>query len=159
LKNGELPDLSAVHFPRFTIRMDHGGRETEEIAFTDLSVVQAGVTAGLIVLYCVSKDRRFHIAFGLDVANERLTVQPDRGTQIVDDGSPETIDHAIMRTRFFRAMLLNGRTEVYDADTGRRLGRTDAFLASNIDLSASIDNLDRVISEMREERARRAHSA
>ena len=52
-------------------------------------------------------------------------------------------------------MLLNGRTEVYNADSGERLGRTNAFVGTNIDLGASIENIDTALEELKAERALR----
>ena len=63
-----------------------------------------------------------------------------------------------MRVRFYRGMILNGRTEVYNVETGERLGRTDAFVAMNIDLGTTIENLDAMLAELRAERERRATS-
>src|SRR5262245_54993821 len=134
LKAGEGPTLDMLPvFPNLTIRLDPSAVVADRIAFENLRVAQLAISDGVAVLYCVSPDERLHLAVGLDFANERLVFQPTGGTKIVDDGSVSTIDHSIVRLRFFREMLLNGRTEVYNADSGERLGRTDAFVATNID--------------------------
>jgi hypothetical protein len=156
LKAGEAPTLDMLRvFPNLTIRLDPSAVVAERIAFANLRVAQIAISDGVAVLYCISPDERLHLAVGLDFANERLVFQPAGGTQIVDDGSVSTIDHAIVRLRFFREMLLNGRTEICDADSGERLGRTDAFVATNIDLGASIENIDAALEELEAERTRR----
>jgi hypothetical protein len=79
-----------------------------------------------------------------------------REIRIMDDGSIDAVDHGLMRLRFFRGLVLNGRTEVVRADTGERLGRTDVYVGMNIDLNGTIENLDVAIASLTEIRTTRA---
>jgi hypothetical protein len=151
MKAGEAAIINkAPNFPRLTIRLD--GKEAKEIAFVGVAVTAIGITKGAVILYCVSSDKRLKLALGLDFANERLVFDPEGGISVTDDGSVEAVDHEITAMEYFRGMILNGRTEVISAETGERLGRTDAFVGVNIDLTGTIDNLDRTIAKLKEER-------
>ena len=157
LKAGESPTIDAPpKFPTLTIRLD--GRD-QRATLDALSVQGFAVTPGVLVLFCVSGDGRVRLGLGFDFANERLAFDPERGMLIADDRSVESVDHAIMRLRFFGGMVLNGRTEVFDASTGVRLGRTDAYIGMNIDLGATIETLDHGIAELETVRKQRSDSA
>ena len=86
-------------------------------------------------------------------ASERLAFQPDGGMRLVDDGSVACVDHAITRIKFIRGMVMNGRTEVLNAETGKLLGRTDPCVPVNIDPAATMDNLDGILETLTQERA------
>ena len=115
-----------------------------------------GISEGAIVLFCASQDGRLKLALGLDFVNERLVFDPEREIRIKDDGSVDAVDHGLMRLRFFRGLVLNGRTEVVKADTGERLGRTDAYVGMNIDVNGTIENLDAAITSLTQIRTTRA---
>lgn len=157
LKSGELPEspLQALNMPDLTIRIDYAAREEHEIAFVKMRARKLAAGSGVLVLYCESPDARSRLTLALDFANERLLFDPERQVEIVEDGSAETITHAITRLQFIRGMVFNGRTEVINADTGERLGRTDPCVPVNIDSSATIKNLDDGIAELESERDRR----
>jgi hypothetical protein len=108
------------------------------------------------VLCCVSPDRRLELGLVLDFEHERLGFDPERDIRIEDDGSVEAVDHAIMRLRFLRGMVSNGRTEVRDAATGRRIGRTDPCIPMNIDPQGTFENIEAGIRRLETNRAARA---
>jgi hypothetical protein len=85
-----------------------------------------------------------------------LGFNPERDVRINDDGSVEATDHAMMRLRFLRGMISNGRTEVRDAATGRRIGRTDPCILMNIDPQKTLDNIEAQMTRLEAERAARA---
>lgn len=147
--------LRNVAVPLLTVRLDHRGREKDEIAFASLVLRRMIVGSGLILLECESQDRRFRAAVALDFANERFIFDPQNETTILDDGSPQAIEYAITRLRFIRGMVLNGRTEAVNANTGERLGITNPNIPVNIDVNRTIENLDSALTELRAERARR----
>jgi hypothetical protein len=124
--------------------------------FSNLQPFNLTITKGLGVLYCVSLDRRLQLALTLDFAHERLGFDAEHGIRIKADDSVEAIDHAIMRLRFLRGMISNGRTEVRDAATGRRIGRTDPCLPVNIDPQRTIDNIETQMKSLGTERAARS---
>ena len=57
-----------------------------------------------------------------------------------------------------RALLLNGQLEVWDAEGGALLGRTDPYVGTNIDLSATAHGLEKVAEELDAELQRRLGS-
>ena len=155
LKANEAPPLPQPPpaFPSLTIRLD--GRDGG-VEFANMITAALGISEGAIVLFCASQDGRLKLALGLDFVNERLVFDPEREIRIKDDGSVDAVDHGLMRLRFFRGLVLNGRTEVVRADTGERLGRTDAYVGMNIDLNGTIENLDAAIASLTEIRTTRA---
>lgn len=141
--------------PPISVRIDLRGSE-DECEFPNLQPFNITVKKGLAVLYCASPDRRLQLALVLDFEHERLGFDPERHVRIDDDGSVEAIDHAMMRLRFLRGMVSNGRTEVRDAATGRRIGRTDPCIPMNIDSQKTVENIEAQLARLETERANRA---
>jgi hypothetical protein len=71
---------------------------------------------------------------GLDVKNEYLLFDPADHVAVSVESTRGALkarrDHVLL----FRALVLNGQLEVITTGTDERLGRTDAFVASNIDM-------------------------
>lgn len=108
------------------------------------------------MLTCTSSDKRLRLVLILDFGNERLPFDPERQIVVIDDGSVETIDYAMTRTKFVEALVSNGRLEVLNATTRERLGRTDPCIPVNIDPGATMENLAASITRLNEERKRRS---
>ncbi len=151
---GTVEGVTAPKVPPISVRVDLRGSE-DEAEFANLQPFNLTIKKGLAVLSCVSPDRRLELALTLDFDHERLGFDPERDTRIKDDGSVEAVDHAMMRLRFLRGMISNGRTEVRDAATGRRIGRTDPCLPVNIDPRGTIENIESQMSRLETERAAR----
>lgn len=147
--------VSAPKVAPISVRVDLRGAE-DEAEFANLQPFNIVIKNGLAVLYCVSPDRRLQVALTLDFEHERLGFDPERDTHIKDDDSVEAIDHAMMRMRFLRGMISNGRTEVRDAATGRRIGRTDPCIPMNIDPLDTFENIEKRMTALEAERAKRA---
>ena len=152
---GTAEGVTAPKIPPISVRIDLHGID-DEAEFANLQPSRLSIKKGLAVLYCVSPDDRLEIALILDFDGERLVFDPEQHVQIKKDGSVEGIDHAMMRLRFLRGMISNGRTEVRDAATGRRIGRTDPCLPLNIDSSKTIENIDGQMKLLETERTLRA---
>jgi hypothetical protein len=152
---GSAEGVTAPKLPPISVRIDLRGSEAE-VEFSNLQPVNLTIKKGLAVLYCVSPDRRLQLGLILDFEHERLGFDPERDIRIEDDGSVEAIDHAIVRLRFLRGMISNGRTEVRDAATGRRIGRTDACIPVNIDPPKTVENIEAKMRHLEAERAARA---
>jgi hypothetical protein len=103
----------------------------------------------------VSADERLHLLVALYFSEERLGFDPETDVRIRDDGAAEVIDHEINRMCFLRGMLCNGRTEIYNGDTGERLARTDPCVPMNIDIARSLDAIEEITTELRAEREKR----
>lgn len=152
---GSGEGVTAPKIAAISVRVDLRGSE-DEAEFANLQPFNLTVKKGLAVLYCASLDRRLQLALVLDFEQERLGFDPERDVRIDDDGSVEAVDHAILRLRFLRGMISNGRTEVRDAATGRRIGRTDPCIPMNIDPQKTVDNIETQIAKLETERATRA---
>ena len=152
---GSGDGVTAPNIPPISVRIDLHGAE-DEAEFANLQPVTLTIMKGLAVLCCVSSDRRLEIALSLDFDHERLGFDPESDVRIKEDGSVEAVDHGMMRLRFFRGMISNGRTEVRDAATGRRIGRTDPCLPVNIDSQRTIENVETQINRLEAERSARA---
>ena len=138
--------LAAV--PSLTIRL--AGDEVVEL--TNLGARPVDCAEGVVTLVCEADDGRWRVPLGLDFANERLIFQPQAG-RVIDDGSPDAVEHRIKAVRFLRGLVLNGRVEVL-AD-GELLGRTDAAVFANIDLPETVAHLDAITASLLAERDRR----
>lgn len=151
---GTAEGATPPEIPPISVRVDLHGSPIEA-EFSNLQPLDLGVGKGRAVLNCQSPDGRLRIGLLLDFEGERLGFDPECDVHISDDGSPEAVDHAIARLRFLRGMISNGRTEVRDAATGRRLGRTDPCIPTNIDPGRSIENIAKRILQLETERVSR----
>jgi hypothetical protein len=152
LKSGEaLAATECPAFPPLNIRID----ESDDTTLSNLVVTKIGSAPGTLILFCASSDARLRLTLALDFANERLIFDPERDVRVGDDGSARAVEYALVLLRFFRCMVLNGRTEVLRADTGERLGRTDAYIGLNIELKAVVEDVDRSIARLTADHASR----
>ncbi len=139
--------------PRVSIRLrDHG----PFAAFEGLPSRVLEVREGGLLLECASEGGIVKAGLYLDFADEHLHFDPVDGVAICDDGSSTAARRAAERIRFTKGLFLNGVLEVWDGDRGVLLGRTDPYIPENIDLGATVDNLDRIAGELEAEADRRA---
>ena len=156
IHSGEIADFNPPDIPDLTVRIDMQGT-SEEPEFVALRpTVLEFPTKGVAVLTCNSSDKRLRLVLILDFGNERLPFDPEQQIVVIDDGSVETIDYAITRTKFIEALVSNGRLEVLNATTRERLGRTDPCIPVNIVPGATMENLAASITRLNEERKRRS---
>lgn len=146
---GQLPEL-----PQFHIRVrDHAPIP----AFEHMSSAIAGAFTGGLVLACTSRDRRLQFSFGLSFQAERIAYDLLANIVLTDDQSPEAVQNAIDHANFLRAMIANGELEIWNADAGELLGRTDPCIPVNIDLPGTLEDLAervRKLEELAQERER-----
>jgi len=155
VKAGETVEVVPV-LPRLSIRV----RGLELLAaFERLEAKVAATGAGTLTLTAESADKRVHALVRLDFGLERLRFDPVGGVTISDDGSIRAVDAMLDQGRLIRAVYSNGQLEVWDATKGTLLGRCDPFIPRDIDLRATLDNLDNVIRNLMVERGRRAGGA
>ncbi len=114
-------------------------------AFANLTVKPVAVEGGCVVLrgdFCAG---RLILRLSLHFAEERLVFDPDADVAVVDDGSAEAVQCAIDQLRLLSSLLSNGQLEVWEAASGTLLGRTDPYIPVNIDLGASLRNIEQGI--------------
>lgn len=145
LKDGA--DVQLSEFP--ALPNFHIGLYGEE-NFPPLCNLAAKVTAiekGVVRLECSSAEGRTRMVLLLDFPNERLRLNPIDGILSLDDGSEAAIRDAIAVMCFKKAFFANGQLTVANALTGECLGRCDAFLPVNVDLSGTLRDFDAIIAE------------
>lgn len=148
---GEMPSL-----PRLSMRVR--GQQVME-GFEALKTMVVDILAGQrLVIKCESADGLVEAVLVLNFGQERLKFDPFEDFRVGDDGSPGAVRHAIDGVEMRRALLLNGQLEVWDAEGGALLGRTDPYVGVNIDLSATADGLERLTAELDAELQRRLGS-
>jgi hypothetical protein len=99
---------------------------------------------GLLLVDVSSTPVRVAARICLDFAEERLVIDAfSGGIAVDDDGSSDAARAAASVACFQRDLILNGRLEVRDAETGRRLGRKDGFIPLNIDPGRSAEALQK----------------
>jgi hypothetical protein len=132
----QLPKL-----PRLSIRIR--GKEKYG-AFEGLNTQIAGVQGGCVFVRCTSDDGLVALVFGLNFPAERIQFDAQTGVDVRDDGSAHAAKVALDDLRFFREHIANGELELWDADTGSRLGRTDPLVPINVSIRGTMAKLDRV---------------
>jgi len=83
----------------------------------------------------------------LNFGQERLQADIIGGLDTTDDGSAISAQAAATVGRFKLDYFQNGILEVWDADAGRLLGRCDAFLPVNVDMTRTTANFEAGIRE------------
>ena len=91
----------------------------------------------------------------LDFAQWRHRFDPYTDTQTIDDGSSNAMRIQSETALFVKGKYCNGEIEVYNAETGALLARSDPYIPVNIDLRSSGDNLDNASAAALEEALRR----
>ena len=153
IKRGErLPAAEIPALPRLSLRVrDQKGLE----GFEGLVAEVADVVDGRLVLKIPSADGIVIALLQLDFAHERLIFEPFEHLAIRDDGSSKAVRYGIEALSLQRALTLNGQLEVWHADSGELLGRTDPHIPINIDLSGTLRSLDAEVTRLKEEEQRR----
>jgi hypothetical protein len=134
-----VPVAELPGFPIIGIRL----RGSEALnAFTDLKPTVLSTDDGRIILDCQSVDGLAAALLGLNIHAERLEFDPIRGVEVLDDGSTKSIEYAIDCLAITKGLLCNAQLEVWDCGSGAVLGFTDPCIPENIDLPASLANIE-----------------
>jgi methylamine utilization protein MauJ len=143
-----LPQL-----PRLSIRV----RNYEPLAtFEAMPAEILEARNGGLLIRCASGDGLVLTGLFLNFAEERLEFDPFEALVLRDDGSPNAAMHAFDAVTLRRRLVLNGQLEVWNADTGVVLGRCDPVVPVNVDIGATVANLDAQIERISAEAHRRA---
>jgi hypothetical protein len=140
----EVAPGTVASLPKLSIRL------RDQPRFASFESMTAEVVAGqdgCLLLNCHSTDSLAHLRLCLNFAEELLQFDAINGVVVADDGTPCGPRHAANRGRLMKALCLNGQLEVWDTTREALLGRTDPFIPENIDLGATVENLDRQIEK------------
>lgn len=119
--------------------------------FTNLNVRIRQVKDGKVLADCSSPDDLMQIPFLLDFSEERLEFNPVGTIVITDDGSARAIQLAIDYFRFSYDLFSNGRIQFFEHGSNNLLGKKDPFLATNINLGATLKSWEREITRLEQE--------
>jgi hypothetical protein len=114
------------------------------------------IDQGIVWVKCSAENGLLELTLKLNFAEERLqaNIMNELGTE--DDGSAASAGAAVLVERFRLDYFTNGILEVWDADSGRLLGRCDPFIPLNVDMSRTIANFGTIIREIEKEANKRA---
>jgi len=149
LKSGAVPDPSQLPaFPRLSLRL----RDNVPLAsLEEMTVKVHGVGRGSINLLLTSGDGTLSALLGLDFQSERLRHEPLENSLVVkDDGSAGAVRSEIDSLRLIRGLVLNGQLEVWDFERTELLGRRNHYIARDIDLTRTIENIDCSLSRLKQ---------
>jgi hypothetical protein len=133
--------------PRLSIRLAfHDSYEPLEQMKASLTKIDGGIA----FVKCTSDDNLIQLILRLNFAQERL--QTDFLAELVsyDDGTARAALSATKVGQFQLDHFKNGVLEIWNGDTGRMLGRRDAFLPNNVDMSGSVANFEASIKAIDE---------
>jgi hypothetical protein len=146
LKRREYQDLPPLALPQLSLRV----RDRDQLAsFHRLTPAAASLEDGVLWLVCRAESGALEAVIGLDLPNELLLFDPERGVGIRHGTDPPSIRARIDGLQLLKDLLCNGSLEVHSADTGTPLGRTDPYIGHNIDLAGSVANIDRSVEQLR----------
>jgi len=114
------------------------------------------IDQGVGFVRCTSDDDLTQIVLKLSFAQERLQADILSDLDTVDDGSVSSAQAAVKVRQFKLDYFKNGILEVWNGDAVRILGRCDAFLPCNVDMSRTIASFEASIRAIEEEANRRA---
>jgi hypothetical protein len=132
LKRGEeVPPDVTVQFPSEWLILAARGAEQQPLPGMEL--VGARASAGKVGLMFHSRCEVTELVVELDFVGERLIFDP-LGMMSIRPlrAAPEQIEEEIQAERFRWAMILNGRIELWDAESERCLGRSEAYIPVNM---------------------------
>jgi len=157
LKRGEQVGLGEIApLPRLSLRV----RDREPLAaFEGLHTEAVDVLDGRLVLRCRSDGGLIQAILVLNFGAERLEFEPEQAVGLVDDGSPGAIQNMIDADTLVRELVVNGQLEVWSVEAGTLLGRTDPYVAVNIDLGRTVEALNAHIAQLQAEKQRRQSSS
>jgi hypothetical protein len=120
-------------------------------SFTALAPTVVDVENGTVWLSCHSPDGALQVILGLAVAEEHLLFDPQAHVVIRLTRDIAALSAEMDHVTLFRDLVLNGQLIILDALTGHSLGRTDAYIGRNIDLTATLKNCDTLLARLAEE--------
>jgi len=125
----QLVEGAVINLPKINVGLRDRAPAEPHLKMKASSASQYGKV--LAVEY-VSPCSRVLMRFGLDFGNERLDCDMFQDMAVRDDGTADAVATLIQHQAFKDALFCNGQLHVYDADTGKLLGRKDAYMPMNM---------------------------
>jgi hypothetical protein len=146
--SGIYVPTSAVSFPNVDIRVRH---ETQGTSLVNMVVYVESVADGRLQLRLRSTQPAdaLELHMVVDLKRHALEFDPSEDIRCKEPSSSELASAVIDTLKLQKALLLNGILQVYESGSTRRLGRSEHYLPSNIDVRQSVRNLDGQIAALR----------
>ena len=156
LKEGkDIPEGTQINIPALSLRL----RDAELFpTYENLHPVGIQQHENSLIIRLHSDDDILQLVIVLDFKKWRLIFDPlEHVISILDNGTSKPM-HARSDTALFaKGKYLNGRIEIYNAETNELLARADPFIPVNINLRGTAENMDKLSSEsLREANKREA---
>jgi hypothetical protein len=126
---GQPPLVAESPIKRITI----GLRDSRFSALTDLIVQQAIQRDGGLTFVARSENGIVRVLVHFDLVERRLLFDPERGAQVIDNGSAASPDSAADVLELILGLVHNGELHVWDAEADHLLGRQNPNIPINID--------------------------
>ncbi len=149
------PTVSVAEFPTLPVLKIAIRGQGPFAALSQLTSEVADAGDGRLFIRLTSPDARVYGVLALNFATERLEFDPFQLFDVVDDGSAIAARVQQEILEFAWKLLLNGQMEVWDAEAGRLLGRSDPFVPVNVDFRRTEVNVERSRASLATEIARR----
>jgi len=111
-------------------------------SFENLKLVRVEQDEKQLLCLLESDGGTLHLEFALDFGQNRLLFDSLHRVKIRDNESAEAMYALNDFALFAKAQYLNGEIEIYNQNNGKLLSRTRPFIPTNIDLPATIHNLE-----------------
>lgn len=148
LKRKESLAVSTLTLPTLSLRV----RDRDQLpSFAGMTATAKAIEEGVLWVVCCAQSGALKTAIGLDLPNELLLFDPERGVGIRSGMGSASIRAKIDRLQLLKDLLCNGALEVLATETDARLGRTEPYIGQNIDLAGSVASIDRLIEQLRTE--------
>jgi hypothetical protein len=157
MQNGApLTDQRTVDIPDISMRIR---RKENYPPLEGLRCKHLGYTGKQVHMHFESLRGEVEVDFSLDFENERIAFDIFGGIGVRDTGTAESAERVYEVNRFMHDYFGNGQLHIVAADTGKLIGRKDAYIPINMyfdgDGAASLLAEWKAIAEQRRERCRK----
>ena len=157
LSRKENINVSEVgQLPKLNIRIQ--GHD-EYLGLKNLHMQAVNVKDGVIDLVGKTENELSSVSITLDFAQERINFDLESGLAVRDNGTELAVRQIASILKFVSHYLANGKLQIMVSDTGKLLGRKDAYLPCNIDLGRTLELYRQQIAECDAEADRRSQRA
>lgn len=142
LKDKKKIDLTAIpKLPRLTIRAT---RDHQAAELASLDAQPYAVESGRVGLRLDSSDGLVAARLVLAFPEERIGFAPYEDVACFDDGTAHAVQNALADLDLKQILLCNGRLEIWNAENGKCLGKTDACVPMNVDTRGTLQDQRRI---------------
>lgn len=148
--NNDRSVLSTItNLPKFSIGEQHSKVYP---TFEGMEVTAIDLNSGGLICELTDRRQTLSVLVYFNFKEERLGWDLfDKVAIIPTETSVSLYESLIDLTKFKIEMIRNGRFSIYNTETGILLGRTDANIPVNIDLTRTIDNFHKQIQNFDQE--------